>query len=150
MLLGNIVITIFGKHFNSSKGIFYSWFGVAVALIGLAILNVFYTSLCWALLLGINAAILNTSIVIILQKTVSTTFRARVFGGVGAVAQVGMPLSLFVLSYIIKRITISEIFTTGAIVSCVFAIFWWYLVCHSETTMQVDHNSHQESYEDIT
>lgn len=125
MLLGNVIIAGLGKRFESSKGVFISWIGITVALVGLNVLNAFYVSLVWAVLLGISAAMLNTSVVIILQEIVAVTLRARVFGSVTAIAQIGIPLSLLVLSYVVTKITIGEIFIIGAGLACAFAIIWY-------------------------
>jgi len=124
MLLGNTIITILGKFFNSFYGIALGWIGFSVALFGLGLLNSFYFSLCWAFLLGLNLAMLNTGITVMLQRIVPAAFRGRIFGTIGAVSQIGIPVSLFILSYVINKITLEEIFIGAMFISIFFAIVW--------------------------
>lgn len=129
MLSGNSFITILGKKFNSFYGIVLGWFGVGLAFAGLGLFNSFYFSLCWGFVLGINLAILNTGTTVMLQEIVPAEYRGRIFGTMGGISQIGMPVSLIILSYIIKKVTLGEIFISAMFVAIFFVIVWIRLRC---------------------
>ncbi|MCL5261264.1 MAG: MFS transporter [Gammaproteobacteria bacterium] len=126
-LFGNVFIAFFGKRFDCFNGVFYGWLGISLCLTGLGLLNTFSISLVWAVLLGISSATLNTGVIVILQKIVPAAFRARVIGSAWAVTQISAPISLFFLSFVIKKISLTGIFISGAILTCIFSLLWRFL-----------------------
>lgn len=124
LLVGNAVIAYLGSRFNRVAGIILGWLGSGMAFGGLGTLNSFEFSLFWALVLGFSSAMLSTGITVIMQRIIPDAFRGRIIGVITAIAQAGIPFSFFILSYIVKKITLSEVFFAGTILTILFALFW--------------------------
>lgn len=127
MFAGNMFITMIGKFFNSFYGIITGWFGMGIMLLGLGLFNSFDLSLLWAFLLGISLSMLNTGCVVVLQERTPVDFRGRIFGTISAASQIGIPISLFILSSIVNIVTLREIFIVAMFGSITFAIIWVWL-----------------------
>lgn len=124
LLLGNTIITILGQKFDSLYSIVLGFVGISISYAGLGILNSFHFSLCWALLIGLNCAMVNTGTMVILQTIVPAKFRARILGTMGAFCQIGIPFSLFILSGVIKKMTLENLFIYSMIATFTMAATW--------------------------
>jgi len=144
LLFGSAIIAVLGKKFDSLYSIALGWFGFGIAHAGLGFLNSFYFSLCWAFLLGVNVSILNTGTIVVLQTVIPAEFRARIFGTLSAVCRLGVFISLFILSYIIKNVTVGNIFISIMVLSFIFTVVWFFTIkkCgHDLLLKPIDTNS---------
>ncbi len=124
LLLGNAIITILGRKFDSLYSIVLGFVGISISYAGLGIQKSFHFSLCWAVLMGLSCAMINTGTMVILQTIVPTRFRARVLGTMGAVCQIGIPFSLFILSSVIKKMTLETLFVYSMTATFTMAATW--------------------------
>ena len=78
-------------------------------------------------LLGLGMAFTNTSIGVLMMTIVPPEMRGRTFALLGAVAQAGMPLTLFILSPFADRIPFSSVFWVAGFAGLTMTGVWFVL-----------------------
>lgn len=128
MLGSSSLMAWMGTRYKSSFGIALGWIGLALAFFGLGGMDSFYACLVWSVLLGVGISFINTSIRIILQKTIAHRYRGRVNGMSNALSSIGMPIAFILISYTMQLINFQILFVVGACFALIFALFWFFYV----------------------
>ncbi|MBB6098669.1 DHA3 family macrolide efflux protein-like MFS transporter [Deinobacterium chartae] len=124
MLLGSGMVAALGARFRGQLGLALGLAGLGLSLVLLALTPSYLPSLIGSVLMGLSLGVTNTAVGLLAQTLVAPEFRGRVFGFVGAVAQIGMPLTLLLLASVADRLPISGIFWAAGLTTLATAAAW--------------------------
>lgn len=124
MVLGSILISIYGNKWNPRQMVFLGLFGLGVCLLGMLSQKHLWLLFGASGLMGVMVAFANTYIAVLLQGTVEAQYRGRVFGVLGSVAQIGMPLMILAVSGVADQIPASLAFAGASFVTVLMAVLW--------------------------
>ncbi|WP_051303845.1 MFS transporter [Calidithermus chliarophilus] len=124
IVLGNVLVSVLGPRLQP---------GVAFSL-GLSVMAVAIGAIGWvgqvgwmyalAVVGGAANGLVNTSLVILLQSLVAPEFRGRVFGVLGSIGQVGMPIALLLLAPVVDRLSPALIFSVAGGATLLMVAVW--------------------------
>jgi len=127
LLAGSALLSSLGRRLSPALA---TGLGLGILTLGMV---VFASSGLYALfllglsLLGLGMAFTNTSIGVLMMTIVPAEMRGRTFALLGAVAQAGMPLTLFILSPYADRIPFSSVFWVAGLTGLVMTGVWFTL-----------------------
>jgi len=127
MLAGSVLLSSLGSRLAPALGV---GLGLGLAVLGTLLFasSAFYSLyLAAATVLGVGLAFTNTSIGVLLMTIVPPEMRGRTFALLSAVAQAGMPLTLFALSPFADRIPFSSVFWVAGFAALTMTGVWFAL-----------------------
>ncbi|WP_169737078.1 MFS transporter, partial [Deinococcus pimensis] len=124
MIVGGAVVATLGARFRPELGVTVGLAGVALALVGFSASGTLLPILALSLAMGVGLAGTNNGIGVLLPRLVEPEFRGRVFGLIGMVSQVGMPLTLLLLAPVADRLPIEAIFAVAGGVTALATLAW--------------------------
>ena len=127
MLAGSALLSSLGSRLSPALA---TGLGLGILTLGMVTFasSRFYPLfLAGATLLGLGMAFTNTSIGVLLMTIVPPEMRGRTFALLSAVAQAGMPLTLFTLSPFADRIPFSSVFWVAGLAGLLMTGVWFAL-----------------------
>jgi DHA3 family macrolide efflux protein-like MFS transporter len=124
MVVGGALVAWLGARFRPAAGVSLGLFGVSVVMAGFALTGTFLPILALSVGMGLGLAATNTGFGVLLPRLVEPEFRGRVFGLLGMVGQIGMPLTLLALAPFADRLPLPVIFSVASVVTALAALVW--------------------------
>ncbi|PKK93353.1 MAG: MFS transporter [Tenericutes bacterium HGW-Tenericutes-6] len=121
MLLGSLIVSIWGGFKNRLITYFLSYIMIGVGTIGLGIPFNFYVYLCFWAFIGLFISISNPIIVGLIQEKVDPKYIGRVFSLFGLIHMVSMPLGMLVFGPLSDFIDVSHIILVSGVMMVVIA-----------------------------
>ena len=121
MMLGGILMATVGTRIkNRVRLLFTAMLGAGVFTAGLGLATNMWVFFVFGLLVGVAFSLMSTPSMTILQETVEPEFQGRVFGFVGIVMTVAMPLSMVVFGPLADRFSVESLLGIAGILLAVF------------------------------
>jgi MFS transporter, DHA3 family, macrolide efflux protein len=137
MLASSAAISALGNCLRPSVGIGLGLTFMAFTLLLMGIFPHYPVFLIMAVLLGATLALINTSIMILMQSIVPLELRGRTFGFLGALVQAGMPLTLLLLSPVADRVSFSSVLVLAGVI-CAAMVWVWLQWGHRAAEKQLE------------
>ena len=124
MVVGSILVSIFGNTWKPQRMVFVGLFGLGICMLGMMPQKHVWIMFVASGMMGVTVAFANTFISVLLQSTVEAQYRGRVFGVLGTVAQIGMPLMILAVSGVADQIPASLAFIFASVVTVLMSLLW--------------------------
>lgn len=124
LVLGSLLVAGIGNALSDIKGLSYGFIGLVVAFFGLALFKNYFIFLGFVVFLGINLGMINTYILIVIQKQIPFEFLSRTVGILDSIAVLGSPIVLFSLQNFMSTITMQQVFATSFVVMIAVLVLW--------------------------
>lgn len=96
MMAGGIIMASWGGYKNKIHTMVLSYLVIGIATLALGLVPIFWLYLGFMALIGLVIPLFNTPATVLLQQKVEEAFLGRVFGVMGMIASVMMPLGMLV------------------------------------------------------
>lgn len=137
MVLGSVLVTVLGNKMKPQQVIFWGLTSMGFCLLGMAPHGQVWIMFVAAGLMGTGVAFVNTFIGVLLQGSVEARYRGRVFGVLGSVGQLGMPLMVLAVSGVADQISPVLVYSVAAGVTLLMAVVWLLRVGQQEKSTQL-------------
>jgi MFS transporter, DHA3 family, macrolide efflux protein len=124
MFLGSSLVTALGQRFDARRGIWTGMLGMGVAVGAMAFTTSSVLTVALALVTGLAMAIANTGISLLVQLSIEEQFYGRIFGLIGAVSQVAMPLTLLALTGVADQVSVATILGITGVTTLISGLTW--------------------------
>lgn len=123
-ILGGFLIAVFGSKIKDLNGVAVALLIFSSSFLGLLIFKSYNELLLFMLIIGVAVGMINTYIIVLIQKTIPFTFLSRAIGFCNTCANLGSPIVLFLLTGVIHKITLNEVFLCSLVLSVIFLFKW--------------------------
>jgi MFS transporter, DHA3 family, macrolide efflux protein len=124
MFLGSSLVTALGQRFDARRGIWGGMLVMGLAVAGMSLTTSSLLTFGLALVTGLAMALANTGISLLVQLSIDEQFYGRIFGLIGSVSQVAMPLTLLALTGIADQLSVATILGITAATTLIAALTW--------------------------
>lgn len=129
-ILSSLLIAKFGNRFDLTNGTSIGLLLLSLPLLGIALLNSFSWICIMGFLFGLSNSFVSVNLVSYVQTYVNEDFRGRVFGVFGTIENLGMPVALSGIGFLVGCLPVHWIFLINASILFLITLVWFLLNSH--------------------
>lgn len=125
MLVGGIIMAVWGGFKNKARSLAFAGLMMGGCTFAIGIAPLFWLYLIFVAVNGVSLPIFNTPAMVLLQQKVDEDFLGRVFGVMGMITSMMMPLGMLMFGPMADFVKIEGMFIGTGILMFIGGVFMW-------------------------